>query len=92
MNSEPLASLQLSEGIAKLKMLPQEKQLEVLDFIRTLAEIICDKLRVFPMVFQLFYAIRASPRPASSRVQTSIWRQTSYLRGDGRGHAAAQLT
>ena len=35
MNSEPLASLQ-SEGIAKLKMLPQEKQLEVLDFIEFL--------------------------------------------------------
>ncbi|WP_250122469.1 DUF2281 domain-containing protein [Chroococcidiopsis sp. CCMEE 29] len=36
MNSEPLASVQLSEGIAKLKMLPQEKQLEVLDFIEFL--------------------------------------------------------
>ena len=36
MNSEPLASLQLSEGITKLKMLPQEKQLEVLDFIEFL--------------------------------------------------------
>ena len=36
MNSEPLASAQLSEGIAKLKMLPFEKQLEVLDFIEFL--------------------------------------------------------
>ncbi|WP_219335955.1 DUF2281 domain-containing protein [Chroococcidiopsis thermalis] len=36
MNSEPLASTQLSEGIAKLKMLPEEKQLEVLDFIEFL--------------------------------------------------------
>lgn len=36
MNSEPLASDLLSEGIAKLKMLPFEKQLEVLDFIEFL--------------------------------------------------------
>ncbi len=36
MNSEPLASAQLSEGITKLKMLPQEKQLLVLDFIEFL--------------------------------------------------------
>ena len=36
MNSQPLASVQLPEGIAKLKMLPQEKQLEVLDFIEFL--------------------------------------------------------
>lgn len=36
MNSEPLASVQLSEGIAKLKMLPQDKQLLVLDFIEFL--------------------------------------------------------
>ena len=36
MNSEPLASDLLSEGIAKLKMLPSEKQLEVLDFIEFL--------------------------------------------------------
>ena len=36
MSSEPLASVQLSEGIAKLKMLPQEKQQEVLDFIEFL--------------------------------------------------------
>ena len=36
MNSEPLASALLSEGIAKLKMLPFEKQLEVLDFIEFL--------------------------------------------------------
>ena len=36
MNSEPLASAQLSEGIAKLKMLPQEKQLEVVGLIEFL--------------------------------------------------------
>jgi hypothetical protein len=36
MSSEPLASVQLSEGIAKLKMLPQEKQLLLLDFIEFL--------------------------------------------------------
>ncbi len=35
-SSEPLASVHLSEGIAKLKMLPQEKQQEVLDFIEFL--------------------------------------------------------
>lgn len=36
MSSESLASAQLSEGIAKLKMLPSEKQQEVLDFIEFL--------------------------------------------------------
>jgi hypothetical protein len=36
MSSESLASTQLSEGIAKLKMLPFEKQQEVLDFIEFL--------------------------------------------------------
>lgn len=36
MSSESLASAQLSEGIAKLKMLPFEKQQEVLDFIEFL--------------------------------------------------------
>ena len=32
MSSDSLASAQLSEGIAKLKMLPEEKQLEVTGF------------------------------------------------------------
>lgn len=36
MSSEQLASAQLSEGINKLKMLPIEKQQEVLDFIESL--------------------------------------------------------
>lgn len=36
MNSEPLTSAYLSEGIARLKMLPQEKQFLVLDFIEFL--------------------------------------------------------
>lgn len=36
MSFESLASTQLSEGIAQLKMLPFEKQQEVLDFIEFL--------------------------------------------------------
>ena len=36
MSSDSLASAQLSEGIAKLKMLPQDKQQQVLDFIEFL--------------------------------------------------------